>query len=137
MSYYAKILPGKKERKKRHANPSCLLSSSFSFLQACSGTVQNGGNAHIRWIGRADLDVPLLPWPPKSPDLTPCDFFLWGYVNDEVYVPPMPTTLQALQERITAAVTDIDGNMLLNFWTDLDYRWDVCRVTKGPHIELL
>ncbi|GBL92669.1 hypothetical protein AVEN_119070-1 [Araneus ventricosus] len=50
---------------------------------------------------------------------------------------PMPTTLQALQERITAAVKDIDGNMLLNVWTELDYLWDVCRVTKGAHIEHL
>ncbi|GBL95107.1 hypothetical protein AVEN_188840-1 [Araneus ventricosus] len=69
-------------------------------------------------------DVPLMPWPPRSPDLTPRDFFLWGCVKDKVYVPPMPTTLQALQERITAAVTDIDGNMLLIVWTELDYRWD-------------
>ncbi|GBM40643.1 hypothetical protein AVEN_235123-1 [Araneus ventricosus] len=68
---------------------------------------------------------------PSSPYLTPCDFFLWGYVKDKVYVPPMPTTLQALQERITAAVTDIDGNMVLKVWTELDYRWDVCRVTKA------
>ncbi|GBM36378.1 hypothetical protein AVEN_176071-1 [Araneus ventricosus] len=57
--------------------------------------------------------------------------------KDKVYVPPMPTTLQALQESITAAVTDIDGNMLLNVWTELDYRWNVCRVTKSAHIELL
>ncbi|GBL81398.1 hypothetical protein AVEN_83255-1, partial [Araneus ventricosus] len=49
----------------------------------------------------------------------------------------MPTTLQALQERITAAVTDIDGNMLLNVWRELDYRWDVCRLTKSAHIENL
>ncbi|GBM72480.1 hypothetical protein AVEN_106617-1 [Araneus ventricosus] len=69
----------------------------------------------------ADLDVvPLLPCPPlRSPDLTPCDFFLWGYVKEKVYVPPNPTMLQALQERITAAVTDIDGNMLSNVWTGL------------------
>ncbi|GBM86310.1 hypothetical protein AVEN_248207-1 [Araneus ventricosus] len=91
-----------------------------------------------RWIGRAGLDdAPLLSWPPRSPDLTPCDFFLWGYVNDKVYVPTMPITLQALQERITAAVTDIDGNMLLNVWSELDYRWDVRLVTKGAHIEHL
>ncbi|GBL74948.1 hypothetical protein AVEN_107708-1 [Araneus ventricosus] len=80
---------------------------------------------HI-WIVRAGLDdVPLLPWPPRSPDLTPWDFFLWGYVKVKVYVPPMLTTLQALQKRIIATVTDIDGNMLLNVWTELDYRWDV------------
>ncbi|GBN23572.1 hypothetical protein AVEN_144157-1 [Araneus ventricosus] len=63
-------------------------------------------------------DVPLLPWPPRSPDLTPCDFFLWGYVKDKIYVPQC-------QQRITAAVTGINGNMLLNVWTELDYRWDV------------
>jgi hypothetical protein len=49
----------------------------------------------------------------------------------------MPTTLQELRERITAAVTDIDRNMLSNVWTKLDYRLDVCRVTKGAHIEHL
>ena len=42
-----------------------------------------------RWIGRAAKgDNHLLPWPPRSPDLTPCDFFLWGFVKDSVYVPP-------------------------------------------------
>ncbi|GBO22419.1 hypothetical protein AVEN_109773-1 [Araneus ventricosus] len=90
------------------------------------------------WIGCAGLeDVPLLLLHPKSPDRKPWDFFLWDYVKDKVHVPPMLTTLQALPERITAAVTDIEGNMLLNVWTELDYRWDVCRVTKGAHIEHL
>lgn len=25
------------------------------------------------------------PWPPRSPDLPCCDFFLWGRLNDRVY----------------------------------------------------
>ncbi|PNF33577.1 hypothetical protein B7P43_G16954 [Cryptotermes secundus] len=33
-----------------------------------------------RWIGR----VALFTWPPRSPDPTPCDFFLWGYIKDRV-----------------------------------------------------
>ena len=32
----------------------------------------------------------LLKWPPRSPDLTPCDFFLWVYVKGLVYVYPLP-----------------------------------------------
>ena len=33
-----------------------------------------------RWIGRAAArDQCLLPWPPRSPDLTPLDFFLVGF----------------------------------------------------------
>ena len=34
-----------------------------------------------RWIGR---DGPIL-WPPHFPDITPLDFFPWGYVKDFVY----------------------------------------------------
>ena len=25
------------------------------------------------------------PWPARSPDLNPCDFWLWGYLKDCVY----------------------------------------------------
>ena len=34
-----------------------------------------------RWIGR---DGPT-PWPPRSPDNTPTDFFLWRYVKNKVF----------------------------------------------------
>ena len=27
-------------------------------------------------------------WPPRSPDLTPCDFFMWGYLKDKVFSTP-------------------------------------------------
>ena len=27
-----------------------------------------------------------------TPDAIPCDFFLWGYVKCQVYVPPLPTS---------------------------------------------
>ncbi|PNF38659.1 hypothetical protein B7P43_G01211, partial [Cryptotermes secundus] len=38
-----------------------------------------------RWIGRGGP----IRWPPRSPVLTPLDFFLWGYVKDRVFVPPV------------------------------------------------
>ena len=66
-------------------------------------------------------------WPLRSSDLTVCDFFLWGYVKDRVYVPPLPATMDELQDRIT--------DMLQRVWSELDYRIDVCRLTRGGHIE--
>jgi len=33
------------------------------------------------WIGRGGP----IPWPPPSPDLSPLDFFLWGYFKNLVY----------------------------------------------------
>ncbi|KAJ4433135.1 hypothetical protein ANN_15392 [Periplaneta americana] len=47
-----------------------------------------------RRIGRTCVrDAHLSRLPPHSPDLTQCDFFMWGFVKDHVYVPPLPTTL--------------------------------------------
>ena len=72
-----------------------------------------------------------------SPEATPCDFFLWGYVKDQVYVPPLPTSIQELKVRIRTAIEAITADMLQTVWNELDYRVDVCRITKGVHIEHL
>ena len=70
-----------------------------------------------RWIGRASHnDSPLLPWPPRLSDLTPCDFFLWGYIQVHVYMPPMPHDLPQLRQRIVKAVTVIDCQTLQRVW---------------------
>ena len=47
-----------------------------------------------------------------SPDLTPWDFFLWGYTKDRVFVPPLPVSLNELKQSITTAVASVDEDML-------------------------
>jgi hypothetical protein len=42
-----------------------------------------------------------------------------------------------LKARIIAAVKNIDAPMLTRVWQKLEYRIDVCRVTRGAHIEQL
>jgi hypothetical protein len=44
-----------------------------------------------------------MKWPPRSLNLTPCNFFLWGYVKDEVFVPLLPLDIYEFMLRITAA----------------------------------
>ena len=73
----------------------------------------------------------LFAWPPHSPDATLCDFFLWGYVKDKVYVPPLPASIPELKVRVRTA------DMLQTVWNELDYRVDVCRITNGAHLEHL
>jgi len=75
--------------------------------------------------------------PPRSPDATPCDFFVWGYVKDQVYVPPVPANIPELKVRIRTAIENITADMLQRFWSELYYRVDVCRITKRAHIEHL
>jgi hypothetical protein len=91
----------------------------------------------MRWIGRAAAngDKNLLPWPPRSPDLTSCDFYLWGFVKDSVYVPPLSTSIHEIRDRITHALQAITADMLHRVWDEFDYRVDVCRVTQDASIE--
>jgi len=70
-------------------------------------------------------------WPHRSTNLTQCDFFFWGFVKDTVFVPPLPSNFQDLRKRITAAVALVDRDMLTGVWNEMDYRIDVCRITKG------
>ena len=57
-----------------------------------------------RWIGHSeDEDSFLIKWLPQSPDLFPCDFFLWGYVKGLVYNPtPLSASIDELKQRITS-----------------------------------
>ena len=50
--------------------------------------------------------------PPRSPDATQCDFFLWGYVNDQVYASPLPASIPELEVRIRTATETITADML-------------------------
>jgi hypothetical protein len=62
-------------------------------------------------------------------------FFFWRFVKDIVFVPPLPANLQDLHNRITAAVALVNRDMLTGAWNEMDYRIDVCRITKSGHIE--
>ncbi|GFW84735.1 transposable element Tc3 transposase [Trichonephila clavipes] len=50
-------------------------------------------------------------WPPRSCDLTPLDYFLWGYVKSLVYV-DKPQTLDHLEDNIRRVIADIRPQML-------------------------
>ncbi|GFW06709.1 DUF4817 domain-containing protein [Trichonephila clavipes] len=58
-------------------------------------------------------------WPPRSCDLTPLDYFLWGYVKSWVYA-DKPQTLDHLEDNIRRVIDDIRPQMLekvIENWT--------------------
>ena len=73
-----------------------------------------------RWTGR---DGPTL-WPPRSPDINPLDFFLWGYVKGKVFSTPVPD-ITNLKAKITDAFATITEYMLQNTWREIYYRLHV------------
>ncbi|GFW20556.1 uncharacterized protein TNCV_1047811 [Trichonephila clavipes] len=48
-------------------------------------------------------------WPPRSCDLTPLDYFLWGYVKSLVYA-DKPQTLDYLEDNIRRVLLPIYGH---------------------------
>ncbi|KAJ8874381.1 hypothetical protein PR048_025229 [Dryococelus australis] len=52
-----------------------------------------------QWIGRDGL----IAWPAGSPDLTPLDYILWGYMKGVIYETPVKSE-EALLARIITAV---------------------------------
>jgi hypothetical protein len=60
-----------------------------------------------------------ITWPAWSPDLSACDFFLWGYLKSQVFKAPAPHTVQELKRRIEQEVKRIPVEMLQTFARDL------------------
>ena len=53
--------------------------------------------------------------PPRSPDLTSLDFFLWSHVKSEVYSVPIES-INHLKSRIRQAIRWIDSSVLAKVW---------------------
>lgn len=101
--------------------------------------MQDGANPHRtidvldfldeHFTGRVlGLDYPMrhdggIDWPPYSPDLNPCDFFLRGYLEDKVKA--------AIQREIHA----IDKQTLRNVVNGFESRLHAVMETRGAHIE--
>jgi hypothetical protein len=45
-------------------------------------------------------------WPPRSPDMKPMDFYLWGYLSTLIYAAPVDKE-EALHHRIVDACRSI------------------------------
>ena len=73
-------------------------------------------------------------WPPRSPDLNPCDFFLWGYLKDRVY-DPMPEPLDSLKSNIEREFKKISKDMLKPLFCEFSKRLDKIQTLKGAHVE--
>lgn len=85
-----------------------------------------------RWIGRGGP----VQWPPRSPDLTPLDFFLWGRIKSLVYSSET-TSVEELKSRIVAAFLKVKSETaVLNKLRDqLRKRALKCIEQGGGHFE--
>lgn len=75
-----------------------------------------------------------ISWPPRSPDLTPADFFLWGYLKSRVYS-NNPTNLQQLKLNIRQEMESISRETLTKVFQNFDARLEECSYRQGRHLD--
>ncbi|GFW74628.1 uncharacterized protein TNCV_962031 [Trichonephila clavipes] len=69
-------------------------------------------------------------WPSRSCDLTPLDYFLWGYVKSLVYA-DKPQTLDHLEDNIRRVIADIRPQILEKVIENWTSRLDYIRASHG------
>ncbi|GFX06377.1 DUF4817 domain-containing protein [Trichonephila clavipes] len=69
-------------------------------------------------------------WPPRSCDLSPLDYFLWGYVKSLVYA-DKPQTFDYLEDNIRRVIVDIRPQMLEKVIENWTSRLDYIRASRG------
>lgn len=83
-----------------------------------------------KWIGRGSQRT----WPPRSPDLTPMDFFFWGHIKEYFYRNPI-NNREELEGRIIEAIASITPEMIWNAGSNLIRRARLCIELSGGHFE--
>jgi len=85
-----------------------------------------------RWISRGGP----IPWPPKSLDLNPLDFFFWGYLKNIVYENASTTRLD-MMNRIKRACERITPEILRSVLENFESRLRLYLRNNSGHFEHL
>lgn len=85
-----------------------------------------------QWIGNNGP----IRWPARSPDLTPLDFFFWGYIKNKVYL-NRTNTVEELRNRFETAVRELTNIHVRNSIDGVRKRCRLCLQNNGEQFEHL
>jgi len=69
-------------------------------------------------------------WPTRSPDLSPCDVFLWRYLKEKVFK-RRPRSLEDLKERIQQEIDSIPPELTQRVMKSFRERLQQCVANDG------
>ena len=75
-----------------------------------------------------------IAWPPQSPDLTPPDVFLWGYIKDVLFK-DSTGNLRELKETVRAAIIGISQEACAKVEEEAKRDLILCAARDGSHVE--
>ena len=83
-----------------------------------------------RWIGRSGH----MAWAARSPDLSPLDYFVWGYLKDSVYK-RKPNNLASLKTFIEEDCLNMREEFVQNAVLSFESRLKICIENEGSSVE--
>lgn len=105
---------------------------------------QDGAPPHtsrlaLSWLeehfgGRVISQKTEIPWPAHSPDLTPLDFYLWGFMKTQVYA-MNPESLPDLKKAIRKVARAITPQTCAKAIAEVGRRTELCILRDGGHLE--
>lgn len=85
-----------------------------------------------RWIGRGGP----IRWPPRSPDLTLCDFWMWGDLKNRVYRPGAHyESLEQLEGEIRIQINNLQHSSYQRALDNYKSRLQACVDEEGSYFE--
>lgn len=87
---------------------------------------------HGRWIGRQGP----IDWPPRSPDLTPMDFAVWGIVKERVYS-RKPKNINELKDFIQEELQGFPQDLCERICYSVPTRLQKCAFVEGHQFQHL
>ena len=75
-----------------------------------------------------------MEWPAQSPDITPPDFFLWGYLKDKVYANPIDS-VKHLHEVIVQEFNKVPVNMCRKACENVALHLQACVDLGGAQVD--
>lgn len=83
-----------------------------------------------RWIGRRGA----IEYPPRSPDLTPMDFSVWGIIKDDVFS-RRPRNIADLRQFITESFANLNRDLCSKICRSVASRCQECIDMNGEQFE--
>ena len=102
-----------------------------TLLKTFTKVVYNSAD-HFMWNGGNFL-TNRIGWPARSPDLNPCDFFLWGYLKSKVYS-NRPQSIEELKDAIRQEIASIPHEMIRRVIDNFRERLQQCVDNNGSHL---
>ena len=102
---------------------------------------QNGATSHTSHASMAEVQsffgdrvISKGLWPPRSPNLTPPHYFLWGYLKGRVYQ-NKSRTIDTLKSNITEEIQAVTADVLARAFQNTARRVQSCLDANGDHFQ--